>query len=38
MQERRFLDALATVRRWRMEGEALLLSDGAGVVVLRLGR
>lgn len=36
--EQRFLDALAAVRGWRMEGGALLLTDGAGATVLRLQR
>jgi putative lipoprotein len=37
-QERRFLDALAAVRRWRIEGEALVLTDADGLALLRLGR
>lgn len=37
-QERRFLDALGMVRRWRITDDGLVLSDGAGVVVLRLAK
>ncbi len=37
-QERCFLEALGLVRRWRIEGGSLLLSDATGEVVLRLGR
>lgn len=36
--EQRFLDALAAVRGWRLEGPALLLTDGTGATVLRLLR
>lgn len=36
--EQRFLDALAAVRGWRLEGPALLLTDGAGATVMRLLR
>jgi putative lipoprotein len=35
-QERRFLEALGAVRRWRMEGETLILSDAGGAALLRL--
>lgn len=37
-QEGRFHAALAAVRRWRIEGEALLLLDAGGATVLRLRR
>lgn len=37
-QEQRFHDALAATRGWRMDGAALVLTDGAGGTVLRLVR
>lgn len=37
-QERRFHEALAATRGWRMDGQALLLTDAAGTPVLRLIR
>lgn len=37
-QEWRFHEALAATRGWRMDGAALLLTDGAGATVLRLAR
>jgi putative lipoprotein len=36
--ERHFLEALAAVHGWRMDGPALLLTNGAGATVLRLRR
>jgi heat shock protein HslJ len=36
-QERRFLTALQAVRKWRRDGDHLLLLDEAGHVRLRLG-
>lgn len=37
-REQRFHAALEAVRGWRMDGAALLLTDGTGAAVLRLAR